>query len=120
MTKWRSQPLVGCTSEKTPKSQRHRGDLGSGVNRQDHIRDPIDQRHEREPVKIRVVPSGLRSETSQRLASSLTPSGTPSAPYMLCANSCPFENCKMAMMMKAAARVGMITLPTQFARCSIP
>ena len=38
------------------------------------------------------------------------------APYMLWENSCPLENCKMAMMMKAAASVGMITLPSQFAR----
>ena len=38
------------------------------------------------------------------------------APYMLCENSCPLENCKMAMMMKAAASVGMITFPSQFAR----
>jgi site-specific recombinase XerD len=38
------------------------------------------------------------------------------APYMLCENSSPLENCRIAMTMKAAAIVGMITLPIQFAR----
>ncbi len=39
---------------------------------------------------------------------------------MLCEKSCPFENCRIAMMMKTAAIVGMITFPAQFARCKIP
>jgi hypothetical protein len=42
------------------------------------------------------------------------------APYMLCEDSCPFENWMIATMMNTAAIVGMMTFPTQFARCKIP
>src|SRR2546427_1371451 len=101
------------------KSQCHRGDLRCRVNRQDYVSDPIDQGDDRKPIQIWVVPCGLRCKGFKCPRKSRDMREA-SAPYMLCAKSCPFENCRMAMMMNTAAIVGMMTFPTQFARFSIP